>query len=50
VFSHIDHRSHFVACYEVIKDRVTARDLETSRKELYHAQFAWFAGPALLLL
>jgi Ca-activated chloride channel family protein len=40
----------FVACYEVIKDRVTARDLETSRKELYHAQFAWFAGPALLLL
>lgn len=40
----------FVAYYDVIRDKVESRELEASRKELYHAQFQWFAGAALVLL
>ena len=40
----------FAEVYERIRSRVEARELETSRTELYHARFQWFAGAALLLL
>ena len=40
----------FAEIYERIREKIEAREFETSRKELYHAQFQWFAGAALLLL
>ena len=40
----------FAIVYEKIRSRVEARELETSRTELYHARFQWFAGVALFLL
>ena len=36
----------FAEIYERIREKIEARDFETSRKELYHAQFQWFAGAA----
>ncbi len=35
---------------EHIRKKVEARELESSRKEMQHARFQWFAGLALLLL
>jgi len=40
----------FVSYYELIREQVESRELESSRKELYHARFQWFAGAALVLL
>ena len=40
----------FAAFYERIRSKVEAREFETARKELYHAQFQWFAAAALFLL
>ena len=40
----------FAEFYERIRSKVAAREFESSRKELYHAQFQWFAGMALFLL
>ncbi len=40
----------FKQLYDKIRSKVEAREYETSRKELYHAQFQWFAGAALALL
>lgn len=40
----------FVAYHEVIRGLVEARELESSRRELYHPRFQWFAGAGLVLL
>lgn len=40
----------FVSYYDVIRDRVEARELESSRRALYQPQYAWFAGAALVVL
>jgi hypothetical protein len=33
-----------------MRNQVEARELESSRRELYHPRFQWFAGAALVLL
>jgi Ca-activated chloride channel family protein len=33
-----------------VREKVESREFETSRKELYRAQYPWFAGAALLVL
>jgi Ca-activated chloride channel family protein len=40
----------FVSYYDVIRSQVEARELEATRRELYHPRFQWFAGAALILL
>lgn len=36
--------------YDRIRNKVEAREFESSRRELYRARFHWFAGAALILL
>ncbi|HRX84924.1 MAG TPA: VWA domain-containing protein [Phycisphaerae bacterium] len=40
----------FVSYYDVMRNQVESRELESSRRELYNPRFQWFAGAALVVL